>query len=1108
MKKYCISATILLAATLLAQAENLRSKDASIAREGSDWVLATSQVEKRIRLVDGHLVSTALRNKNPSRDYQSSASPSPEMSFTLDGRNTSDDRWDLKEDHTSRGLQGELQLDISLISANVHATKHYVVYPETSVVREWLTLENSSHQPIRITHLNFLTTRLATEAETEFNYVTGGGNYNGSQLLKSEPMGVTYKHTIDSNGGVQPSAYSGYLPLMFLLDRSASQGVAIGWDYMGHWEFNIRKSANTVEMSLELAGFEKDLPPGKQIETPKAFIKPFSGGIDELGNQMLDWQYAYLWDYTNPDYFAKTRWAVDWPDPWVGEGGTPSADNWGRRLALDLRYVDLLRETGTDILWDDAGWYDKWGTWTAPDWRLTNDYVRKHDMRWVLWYPTFLATPESRVVQQHPDWLIPGQETLEQAIPATADWQRRVLDDSVSAWGEYQWRYDIAPAASANDTDALAADQNFRSVLEGFKRAHPQSGIDACDGGGRWISYDIARFAESGEYTDGGVGPYSAYYTSLIVSPDKLHNVVDYDHTYYVPSTDRTHLSLNPTWYRDPGDGPDVESIRKDWELYHYLVSQGVAGRWSHVFRPKVEHDDPIWYFQRMNHDGSKGTILTKHEKHGSTYYVTSRLSKTLNGAPDHYRGDAGAMSEVTTTSAGSIANGLYEDSVDGALRFYGIPGQPFGPLNVKYQAAGRDESLVTGVTKLGANRPVTDRSFGMALQVDHPMTITELGQFDTGNNRGIYTLSLVRAEDNAVLATANLDMSQTTSDGLGFKYAHLPQPVRLEANSKPIVIFPRGLAADKTYDVRAIHSKVQIQRSGSDLMAKGITLDKIEPGELIFLNLPHFPGSGTDHVAPPAPSRVTKRLGTNLGITGVEVSWSASRDDNWLSYYSIRKNGRLIAKAAIGTFFFDHSDSARGDIDAKYEVAAVDGDGNRSSWVPAQKEGSALNVYEALGDFAPTQSAQGWTYEEAVDDGTYRELTWDKGGYEGRWTGSGLGRIGRIWMQPSAQRDLSRTFVSPASGAVSTSGEIRKDPSAENHASAFVRILRNTEQVWPSGGWAEVLPDYNTPTSYKLTDLKVKAGDKLRFEVKRNGENRADPIVWNPRVVIHMATP
>ena len=34
-----------------------------------------------------------------------------------------------------------------------------------------------------------------------------------------------------------------------------------------------------------------------------------------------------------------------------------------------------------------------------------------------------------------------------------------------------------------------------------------------------WISYDLARLSESGEYTDGGVGPYSNYYSSLLVPP-------------------------------------------------------------------------------------------------------------------------------------------------------------------------------------------------------------------------------------------------------------------------------------------------------------------------------------------------------------------------------------------------------------------------------------------------------------------------------------------------------------------------------------------------------------------------------------------------------------
>jgi len=180
-----------------------------------------------------------------------------------------------------------------------------------------------------------------------------------------------------------------------------------------------------------------------------------------------------------------------------------------------------------------------------------------------------------------------------------------------------------------------------------------------------------------------------------------------------------------------------------------------------------------------------------------------------------------------------------------------------------------------------------------------------------------------------------------------------------------------------------------------------------------------------------------------------------------------------------------------------------VDGDGNRSPAAAAQKMPGEPQTYEALGGFSLTQSMHQWMYEEAAEDGSYRQLAWDKGGYEGRWQGSGLGRIGRIWMQPSANYDLSRTFVAPTAGAVSMSGIIRKDPSAENQASCFVRILKNSRQVWPLTGWAEVVPHYNSPTTYEITGLPVAASDKIRFVVKHNGENRVDPIVWDPIVVI-----
>ena len=112
-------------------------------------------------------------------------------------------------------------------------------------------------------------------------------------------------------------------------------------------------------------------------------------------------------------------------------------------------------------------------------------------------------------------------------------------------------------------------------------------------------------------------------------------------------------------------------------------------------------------------------------------------------------------------------------------------------------------------------------------------------------------------------------------------------------------------------------------------LMQKGITLPRVAVGELIFLNLPDHPGAGTDHTPPTAPSTVTATLGTNIDYPGVEIKWSQGSDNNWLSYYRVTRNGKVIGEVAKGTFWFDHTPQAS--LDATYGVQSVDGDGNMS---------------------------------------------------------------------------------------------------------------------------------------------------------------------------------
>jgi hypothetical protein len=300
---------------------------------------------------------------------------------------------------------------------------------------------------------------------------------------------------------------------------------------------------------------------------------------------------------------------------------------------------------------------------------------------------------------------------------------------------------------------------------------------------------------------------------------------------------------------------------------------------------------------------------------------------------------------------------------------------------------------------------------------------------------------------------------------------------------------------------VNAYHAGLTLRQTGKQLMEKGISLPVIQPGELIFLNLPDYPGSGAAKTKPDPPVTVTKRVGTNLGKQGIEVAWSAAGGNRWVSYYEVSRNGTVIGKSAKGEFFFDHLHSV--DIAATYEVRTVDGDGNRSAPSSAAPTAGDPESHQPLGEFGPTQGTHGWRYEETSDTQNYEELVWTSGGYEGFWSGSGLGRIGRIWMQPSATAEIARTFTIPANGSVHLSGETEKDPSAVAELPVLARIDHNGQQVWPASGWNAV-PSFGAPTSHLLQDVAVQRGDTLRFILKRSGANEPQPIIWNPIIELH----
>ena len=61
-----------------------------------------------------------------------------------------------------------------------------LLYPGSPVIREWLTITNISTQPVTLSDPGFLESRVmsADVENLDLYYMTGGGAFNGAQLLK------------------------------------------------------------------------------------------------------------------------------------------------------------------------------------------------------------------------------------------------------------------------------------------------------------------------------------------------------------------------------------------------------------------------------------------------------------------------------------------------------------------------------------------------------------------------------------------------------------------------------------------------------------------------------------------------------------------------------------------------------------------------------------------------------------------------------------------------------------------------------------------------------------------------------------------------------------
>ncbi len=965
----------LSAMSLWAGSAQIPAEDATIRQDGPQWKLETAAMERVIALEDGKLVLKSFKNKASGHELVAPGTPSQEFSVAVGG---GADRWSgatggwkLVDSKVTQLSQGQQQLDVSLQRDTLQVMKSYLIYPGSSVVQEWAAFKNTGATPLRILEpgLLNLSFRLGSLDALSFHWMTGGENAPGSWKLKTEKLSsqkprkfdcyepfpvdvqaaasqfpgdgvnaavrlndrqvwpasgwassanatvtvpfdfradvqagdklvflvnmkgnigcdttafdptITYGdgethvaskefsnrqgqngwrfqylengkfidlvyyagpnqwrkekdnptgtpfvgpgnqhpdanqdaarvwtapragqvHVTGSicntgNGsgggsagyGFRPGS-STYAPWYGLFSQDTREGLFIGWDYFGHWTSQFSAGADgAVTAELKVAGHKQTLAPGESVTTPKALVGLFREDLDNAGNECLDWQYRYLWDYTRAGWFPAIRmlgyWynGTGWGQTGVGwTGGQPDFQSTFRKV---FRVADLMRYVGADVYHRDWGWWDRAGDWNGPDFRTTIQYLGKSGMGQLIYAFLYTVDGGSKVAREHPDWVLGG--TLDMSRPEVVQFMKGQLDGFVERWGDFEWRNDsfFTAARNGDDTPMLGQDQGFRKVIHDFLDRHPRSAFQAVNGGGNYGGYDYTRYASSFSFSDGAVGPLRNYHAALLFPPDKTSDIPDiWNPNEYNKATWRGLLCINFDMTGDTWDPAKLEGVRELVDIYHYLESQGVVGRWVHVYRPLVTGDDPTLYFQRLSRDGRRGIVIPKKPAPG------------------------------------------------------------------------------------------------------------------------------------------------------------------------PVTIKPKGLKAAETYLVSFHESASSESRTGADLMARGVRLEKMPPGELIYLNLPLHPGSKLDTEPPSPPSQATQSKQENMGYPGVELSWKAGSDNNWVSYYEVFRDGIALDKVAKGTFYFDHSAGA--DLAARYELRTVDGAGNTSA--KATAAGSAGPTATVMDDAA-----------------------------------------------------------------------------------------------------------------------------------------------------------
>ena len=685
--------------------------DAFCIREGNLIRLGTEKLAMELQCTEeGAYLLRSLKHLSTGKEYVQAHWVYPdEFSITVDGTEIcgSSGGFVLEGVQTATLKQGELEATVALRRDDLRIERHYILYPGLAVVQSYTVYQNLAGHAVQISRPSLYIIRLLTEERerVDFSYMTGGANFTGSQIFKTIPVGDGFVKEFDSMGepeimrvdNVEGNTWHPRMngcavwnEFFSMKNRDLDEGFWMTFDYQGWWKATMSCCDGNLSLNGHCELIDEPLPAGETLRIAPATWGFYCGDIDDLGNTIQEYVYAYKWDYTRDRYFNRTNLSI-----------------WRAAPLTDkvFRMVEAARYIGYERIWVDDFWFDAKGNWNGifgDDWKHINDYLRKNGFLFRLWMPPWHADRLSQVWLDHPEWMLDFHGnwynwTIDMSQEDAYQWILNMLCEKQREFGTYDLRVDGDPCNLKNNrsfnTDnqgnwncTLKQSENFYRLYREFKDKNPDAGLDGCSSGGHTLGIESSRYTDQQQITDGYCFHMGGYYTTMLLPIDKHQGMpISGSHSSW---TEHDDASLN--LFSAPSGGmqdPEIdvpqevlEGRRKDLELFYFLRRQGVYGRWIKVFRPQLQHNDPTFVLQRMTWALEKGLVMISANALNPLLGKSDRLwIKGLDPERSYLiESRLGSMAPQTKTGAEWMREGIWLDDVHaGEVLFINLPDRP-----------------------------------------------------------------------------------------------------------------------------------------------------------------------------------------------------------------------------------------------------------------------------------------------------------------------------------------------------------------------------------------------------------------------------------------------